>query len=183
MDLKKNGVIIINEILNNELSFYDNESEASLINRKESFYDVICSKRYRYTKNCLEVIQKHLADKEYEKAREIGVKASQSNLNYTKYNLNKQLNEILLPVNEWFQNKEKEKFSKMEKMILDYLNENKGKAFTYKAIFRRLTASIEDSSVLNFVKENFKGILNKLVHNHSISTQFHAGTNFYFIPS
>ena len=181
--MKRDGSIELNEILNCELHTYDNESKASLINRKRSFYDVICSKRFKYTKYCLEVIQKHIADNEYEKAREVGKKASKSNLIYTKYNLNKQLKEILLPVNEWFQNKEKEKFSEIERMILDFFDENKGKAFTYKAILRRLIASTEDLSLVNFLKENFKGILNKLVHNNSISTQFHAGTDFYFIPS
>ena len=61
-----------------------------------------------------------------------------------------------------------EEFGKFDKMIYQFLRDNREKVFTNRAIVNRIMEKLTDDSDIQFLKKNISGILNKLVLQRSI---------------
>lgn len=75
----------------------------------------------------------------------------------------------------------------LEKLIIRFLTENKGRAFSHKRLQDRLAEEIikeriNDSELFWQINNSLEEILNQLVESNSISTDKHEGIKFYLIP-
>lgn len=182
--VEKNSTLVIDDYLKFDfISSPSYESNSSFIVRKQKFYDYIIAKRYQYTKKCLEKLIKYVKDFRDADAQEWLNRGNNSNIWHSDYNLGKQLAEAFDPAKVRLRRLEKEVSEKAENIILTYLNENKGKAFTSISLGKRIGEIIKDSKILSYVNKNLDGILNRLVYSGRIKSDTHYSTQlFYFIP-
>jgi len=69
----------------------------------------------------------------------------------------------------------------IEEKIGIFLKENRGAAFTIKAISNRLEAIIKDTDQLEYAKKNLQEILNRMASDRTIITVDHIGETHYSI--
>ncbi|NHJ20201.1 MAG: hypothetical protein EAX91_04595 [Candidatus Lokiarchaeota archaeon] len=156
------------------------ESNSSFVVRTQKFYEYIMAKRYKYTQKCLEKIKKYVKDFRDADAQEWFNRGKNSNIWHSDYNLGNQLADAFDPAKLRMRHGDKEVSDKAEKIILMYLNENEGKAFTSSSLRKRIGETVEDLKILNYVNENLEGILNKLVYNGKIQLETHNFGKFYY---
>lgn len=77
---------------------------------------------------------------------------------------------------------ETEKYGKeVEYKLLNYINTNKGIAFSVQALINRLEEFIEDIGTRNYCKRNIESILNKLIYDGKIEYSEKNGISHYLI--
>ncbi|MFX1479104.1 MAG: tetratricopeptide repeat protein [Promethearchaeota archaeon] len=156
------------------------ESESSFVVRTQKFYEYIMAKRYKYTQKCLEKIKKYVKDFKDADAQEWFNRGRNSNIWHSDYNLGKQLADAFDPAKIRMRQTDKEVSDKAENIILMYLNEKEGKAFTSRSLRKRIGENVEDSKIVNYVNENLEGILNRLVYSGKIQLATHNFGKFYY---
>ena len=63
----------------------------------------------------------------------------------------------------------------LEGIILNFLNLNKGNAFTPESILKRIKNDIQNLEMLEFFQKHTKGVLNKLAFSYQIDMHEHKG--------
>jgi hypothetical protein len=77
--------------------------------------------------------------------------------------------------------KEDKFFSKLDKMIYQFLKQNVGKAFTFTAILNRIIDNLEDENEIEYLKTNGEELLNQLSLRKYINVVVKQGEVFYLI--
>ena len=179
--VEKNSTLVVKDQFKFDFNHLPNyESESSFKIRRQKFYDFIMAKRYEYTQKCLKEIKQDVKDFRDAEAHEWFNRGKNSNLWHSDHNLGKQLADAFDPAKLRMRHTDKEVSDKAEKIILMYLNENEGKAFTSRSLGKRIGETVEDSKILNYVNENLEGTLNKLVYNGKIQLATRNFGRFYY---
>lgn len=76
---------------------------------------------------------------------------------------------------------EMEMRKELEKVILNFLNLNKGKGYTPESILKRIKNDIQNPEMLEFFQKYPEGILNKLAFSYQIDMHEHEGVMYYLM--
>jgi len=69
----------------------------------------------------------------------------------------------------------------LEEIFINFLNLNKGKAFTPDSLLKRVKKDIQNSDMLDYLQKNIEGVLNKLAFSYLIDMHEHEGIKYYLM--
>jgi len=69
----------------------------------------------------------------------------------------------------------------IEEIIINFLNLNKGKAFTPDSLLKRIKKDIQNSDILDYLQKYIEGALNKLTFSYLIDMHEYEGIKYYLM--
>jgi len=156
------------------------ESLESFRQRYDTFHEYIRDMRYQYTKICLENAKSYAKLEQDEMTLQWIEEGLKSNVYHQNLNLFNDLMALKSPILKKQKNQTQQMTKTLEDLILNYLKQNEGKAFTSKVLLGKLEEIIENPQTYEYFKANSKGLLNKLIHNKTIKSTEKDGNRYYF---